>query len=38
MVPVTRMKGKNVERNPKFWDKQFPDDFPEDGKGEGRKE
>jgi hypothetical protein len=23
MVPVTRMKKKNIERNPKFWDRNF---------------
>lgn len=26
MRPVTRMKNKNIERNPSFWDKQFGKD------------
>lgn len=30
MVPVTRMKKKNIERNPKFWDRAFASDKDED--------
>ena len=26
MRPVTRLKNKNIERNPNFWDKEFDDD------------
>ena len=30
MVPVTRMKKKNIERNPKFWDRAFAADKDEE--------
>lgn len=26
LTPVTRLKEKNIERNPKFWDKVFDND------------